>query len=177
MQGALSLHASPKQPSPLTSPLLNDSPASTNGRFSPALHPSGLRKVSSTASAASTKVIDGLQTELLNTKGHLERVKSEVRSGQRIVASVSLRRLDICHHAKLTCQMTRQNSDLVETKERLKSEIETLSGQLQRKERNLQGWSPSLSLDLPAELIIMHRHGRAREESRSRTRHTDRQSA
>lgn len=45
------------------------------------------RKVS--GSAASTRVIDSLQTELLSVKNHLERVKTEVRAGQRRVEQVS----------------------------------------------------------------------------------------
>jgi hypothetical protein len=51
-----------------------------------------LRKSSGlVGSAASTKVIDSLQTELYNVKGHLDRVKGEVRSCQRVIASVSYR--------------------------------------------------------------------------------------
>lgn len=38
---------------------------------------------------ASTRVIDSLQTELLSVKSHLERVKTEVRAGQRRVEQVS----------------------------------------------------------------------------------------
>lgn len=87
VQNAVSLHPSPKGPSPLASPLLAESPG-PNGRFSPSLHASGVRKASSSTSAASTRVIDGLQTELLNVKGHLERVKQEVRSSQRVTSSV-----------------------------------------------------------------------------------------
>ena len=90
VQNAVSLHPSPKVPSPLTSPMIDSPGSNGNGQFSPSLHPSGLRKVSSSASAASTRVIDGLQTELLNTKGHLERVKQEVRGCQRHIGSVRL---------------------------------------------------------------------------------------
>jgi hypothetical protein len=87
VHNALSLHPSPRS-SPLSSPHA-DSPMS-NGQASPSLYPSALRKGSGSASSASTRVIDNLQTELLNTKGHLERVKSEVRACQRVTGSVSL---------------------------------------------------------------------------------------
>jgi hypothetical protein len=84
VHNALSLHPSPRS-SPLSSPHA-DSPTS-NGQISPSLYPSALRKDS--GPSASTRVIDNLQTELLNTKGHLERVKSEVRACQRVTGSVS----------------------------------------------------------------------------------------
>ncbi|WVQ76989.1 hypothetical protein IAR50_006668 [Cryptococcus sp. DSM 104548] len=74
-----------------------------------------------TSGSASTKVIDSLQTELLNTKTHLERVKSEVRAGQRRVE-----------------QLTRQKEDLQETKERMRVENEGLNNVIARKERLLQ---------------------------------------
>lgn len=82
VHNTLSLHDSPK--SPLSSPHA-DSPTAF-GQASPSLYPSAGRKAS--GSSASTKVIDSLQTELLNTKGHLEKVKSNLRGSQRIIASV-----------------------------------------------------------------------------------------
>ncbi|WVR06095.1 hypothetical protein IAU60_003123 [Kwoniella sp. DSM 27419] len=97
--------------------------SSTDGRLSPApgLSP-GLRRTSGvTGSAASTRVIDGLQTELLNTRGHLERVKQEVRSCQRVIGS-----------------LTRQTEDLKETRERMRVECEGLNNVISRKERLLQ---------------------------------------
>lgn len=62
--------------------------------LSPGLGP-GLKRSNGAlnGSAASTKVIDTLQTDLLNVKGHLERVKGEVRSSQRVIEAVSHRRI------------------------------------------------------------------------------------
>lgn len=82
---------SPGDMSNLRSPYLGpDSPYSpagpSDGRFSPAL---GVRKTSGGSSAASTRVIDSLQTELLNAKGHVDKLKQEVRSNQRVIGSVS----------------------------------------------------------------------------------------
>ncbi|OCF34049.1 hypothetical protein I316_04396 [Kwoniella heveanensis BCC8398] len=95
-----------------------------DGRLSPspALSP-GLRRASGPGggSAASTRVIDGLQTELVNTRGHLERVKQEVRSCQRVIGS-----------------LTRQTEDLKETRERMRMECEGLNNVVSRKERLLQ---------------------------------------
>ena len=63
------------------------SPAATSdGRSSPGL---AVRRVSGGGSAASTRVIDSLQTDLYNQKGHVERLKQEVRSNQRLIGSVS----------------------------------------------------------------------------------------
>jgi hypothetical protein len=60
----------------------------SNGRLSPL--PIGMRKSSNPAgTAASTRVIDSLQTELLAAKGHVERMKQEMRSSQRVIGSVS----------------------------------------------------------------------------------------
>ncbi|ADV25525.1 uveal autoantigen with coiled-coil domains and ankyrin repeats protein [Cryptococcus gattii E566] len=70
---------------------------------------------------ASTRVIDSLQTELLSVKSHLERVKTEVRAGQRRVE-----------------QLTRQKEDLQETKERMRVENGSLNNVIARKERLLQ---------------------------------------
>ncbi|KIR97302.1 hypothetical protein L804_05484 [Cryptococcus deuterogattii 2001/935-1] len=70
---------------------------------------------------ASTRVIDSLQTELLSVKSHLERVKTEVRAGQRRVE-----------------QLTRQKEDLRETKERMRIENGSLNSVIARKERLLQ---------------------------------------
>ena len=71
----------------LRSPYLGpDSPYTpshqADGRLSP-----GPRRVSG-GSAASTRVIDGLQTELINSKGHNEKLKQEIRSNQRLIGSV-----------------------------------------------------------------------------------------
>lgn len=56
-------------------------PVDLNGPLSPASAAGGLRRATGPlGSAASTRVIDTLQTDLLNTKGHLERVKQEVRN-------------------------------------------------------------------------------------------------
>ncbi|KAK4689456.1 hypothetical protein P7C73_g619, partial [Tremellales sp. Uapishka_1] len=107
----------------LRSPFLApSSPNSPDGQLTP-----NLRKPSNTnlrGSAASTKVIDGLQTDLINTRGHLDRVKGEVRSCQRVVAT-----------------LTRQNEDLKETRERMRMECEGLNNVIARKERLLQGIS------------------------------------
>lgn len=62
------------------------------GRYSPAVEHEGqgLRRSSGpVSSAASTKVIDGLQTELLNAKSQLERAKQDVRSSRRVIDQVS----------------------------------------------------------------------------------------
>ena len=60
---------------------------------SPSLQPDGrnspFRKASGGGSAASTRVIDGLQTDLLNARGHNEKLKQEMRSNQRLIGSVS----------------------------------------------------------------------------------------
>ncbi|WVQ82513.1 hypothetical protein IAT38_004642 [Cryptococcus sp. DSM 104549] len=88
------------------------------GRLSPAPTPSP-RKIS--GSAASTRVIDNLQTELVNSKGHVERLKQEMRASQRRVE-----------------QLTRQKEDLQETKERMRVECEGLNNVIARKERLLQ---------------------------------------
>jgi len=52
---------------------------------------------------ASTRVIDGLQTELINSKGHNDKLKQEIRSNQRLIGSVRLHRepsLIQAHEAK-----------------------------------------------------------------------------
>ena len=90
VHNTLSLHDSPK--SPLSSPHADSPTAFVQG--SPSLYPAGARK-SSNGSSASTKVIDSLQTELLNTKVHLERVKSNLRGSQRVIASVSPRTVQL----------------------------------------------------------------------------------
>jgi len=90
VHNTLSLHDSPK--SPLSSPHADSPAAFVQG--SPSLYPAGARK-SSNGSSASTKVIDSLQTELLNTKVHLERVKSNLRGSQRVIASVSPRTVQL----------------------------------------------------------------------------------
>lgn len=66
-------------------------------------------------------MIDSLQTELLSVKSHLERVKAEVRAGQRRVE-----------------QLTRQKEGLQETKERMRVENDSLNNVIARKERLLQ---------------------------------------
>ncbi|ODN90222.1 hypothetical protein L198_06240 [Cryptococcus wingfieldii CBS 7118] len=99
------------------SPLAHSTSSGLGRAFSPSPSPSSRK----TSGSASTKVIDSLQTELLNTKTHLERVKSEVRAGQRRVE-----------------QLTRQKEDLQETKERMRVENEGLNNVIARKERLLQ---------------------------------------
>ncbi|KAK8866156.1 hypothetical protein IAR55_001307 [Kwoniella newhampshirensis] len=107
---------SPQPPSPYSALGLGE------GRLSPGLSPGMLRRSSGPAgSAASTRVIDGLQTDLVNTRGHLERVKQEVRSCQRVIGS-----------------LTRQTEDLKETRERMRVECEGLNNVIARKERLLQ---------------------------------------
>ncbi|WVQ97461.1 hypothetical protein IAU59_004574 [Kwoniella sp. CBS 9459] len=113
---------SPQPPSPYSGS--QGLGAIADGRLSPspALSP-GFRRASGPGggSAASTRVIDGLQTELVNTRGHLERVKQEVRSCQRVIGS-----------------LTRQTEDLKETRERMRVECEGLNNVISRKERLLQ---------------------------------------
>ncbi|RXK39734.1 hypothetical protein M231_02927 [Tremella mesenterica] len=109
----------------LLSPFLGDSPRSpafinglgppSEGRLSPGF------KRSTSGSAASTKVIDGLQTELANVRAHLEKVKMEYKSCQRLVGS-----------------LTRQTEDLKETRERMRVQCEGLNNVIARKERQLQ---------------------------------------
>ncbi|WRT64392.1 uncharacterized protein IL334_001324 [Kwoniella shivajii] len=112
---------SPQPPSPYGSSLGLGS--NVDGRLSPS--PGYFRRASGglndKASSASTRVIDNLQTELINTKGHLERVKQEVRSAQRVIGS-----------------LTRQTEDLKETRERMRMECEGLNNVIARKERLLQ---------------------------------------
>ena len=45
---------------------------------------------STAGSAASSKVIDGLQTEVQHLKVVLEKTRQDLRSSQRVVGSVSL---------------------------------------------------------------------------------------
>nr|XP_019007424.1 uncharacterized protein I206_07876 [Kwoniella pini CBS 10737]OCF46205.1 hypothetical protein I206_07876 [Kwoniella pini CBS 10737] len=111
---------SPRAPSPLGP----GAPSDSYGRQSLSPSPAGFRRASSGTnekSSASTRVIDNLQTELINTKGHLERVKQEVRSAQRVIGS-----------------LTRQTEDLKETRERMRVECEGLNNVIARKERLLQ---------------------------------------
>ncbi|WVQ61934.1 uncharacterized protein L199_000067 [Kwoniella botswanensis] len=116
----------PESPQP-PSPYGSGRPPSSLGvggesRLSPS--PAGSRRASggpNDKSSASTRVIDGLQTELINTRGHLERVKQEVRSAQRVIGS-----------------LTRQTEDLKETRERMRVECEGLNNVIARKERLLQ---------------------------------------
>ncbi|WWC86491.1 uncharacterized protein L201_001368 [Kwoniella dendrophila CBS 6074] len=116
---------SPQPPSPYgdtSTPLALNSGLSVDGRLSPS--PAGFRRASggpNDKASASTRVIDSLQTELINTKGHLERVKQEVRSAQRVIGS-----------------LTRQTEDLKETRERMRVECEGLNNVISRKERLLQ---------------------------------------
>jgi len=85
-------------------------------------------------------VIDSLQTEVLGLKGHLERVKGEARSSQRVVESVSRIGQMEDVSAQLICfQLTRQTEDLKETRERMRVECEGLNNVIARKERLLQG--------------------------------------
>ncbi|ORY29368.1 hypothetical protein BCR39DRAFT_175626 [Naematelia encephala] len=105
--------------SPFLAPDSPHSPSSTNLLSDDRLSPS-LRKASG-SSAASTRVIDNLQTELVNTKGHLERIKQEVLKSRRVIES-----------------LTRQTEDLKETRERMRMECEGLNNVIARKERLLQ---------------------------------------
>ena len=77
----------PQDPSQLRSPFLgSDFPSpslATDNRYSPIP-----RKVSAGGSAASTRVIDGLQTDLLNARGHNDKLKQEIRANQRLIGSV-----------------------------------------------------------------------------------------
>ncbi|GFZ46046.1 hypothetical protein JCM24511_04292 [Saitozyma sp. JCM 24511] len=92
------------------------------GRLSPNVTSSLRRVTGPPTSAASTRVIDGLQTELLNLRTHLDRVKQEARSHQRVIG-----------------QLTRQSEDLKETRERMRIECESQNNVIARKERLLQG--------------------------------------
>lgn len=78
----------PPQEANLRSPFIPDSPCSplpqSDGRPSP--YP---RRVSGGGSAASTRVIDALQTDLLHSRGLVEKLKQEVRANQRLIGSVS----------------------------------------------------------------------------------------
>ncbi|WVO16824.1 hypothetical protein L204_104510 [Cryptococcus depauperatus] len=70
---------------------------------------------------ASGKVIDSLQAEKLDLRAQLEKVFSESRASRRRIE-----------------QLTRQNEDLKETKERMRVENEGLNNVIARKERLLQ---------------------------------------
>ena len=132
---------SPAAPSHLRSPFGGtlESPytpsTSIDGRLSPNPEP---KRSPLLGSAASTKVIDGLQTELINTKGHIEKLKQEMRSNQRLIGSVGhLPPAD--GRTETIFKLTRQSEDLKETKERMKVEVEGLNNVISRKERLLQG--------------------------------------
>nr|XP_019049505.1 hypothetical protein I302_03294 [Kwoniella bestiolae CBS 10118]OCF28435.1 hypothetical protein I302_03294 [Kwoniella bestiolae CBS 10118] len=114
---------SPQPPSPYGARPTSSLGVGGEGRLSPS--PVVIRRASGgpndKSSSASTRVIDSLQTELINTRGHLERVKQEVRSAQRVIGS-----------------LTRQTEDLKETRERMRVECEGLNNVIARKERLLQ---------------------------------------
>lgn len=65
-------------------------------------------------------MISTLQQQVETHRQHLDRVKAELRASQRLVA-----------------QLTRQNEDLKETKERMRAENDSLGVVLSRKERLL----------------------------------------
>lgn len=73
----------------------------------------------------------------------------------------------------LTDQLTRQNEDLKETKERLRGEIATAANALQRRERMLQGTPSILLPDLPlgheslTEVEVLERARKAESEAAS----------
>ena len=68
----------------------------------------------------STQMISTLQQQVETHRQHLDRVKAELRASQRLVA-----------------QLTRQNEDLKETKERMRTENDSLGVVISRKERLL----------------------------------------
>ncbi|GAA5985893.1 hypothetical protein JCM5350_006853 [Sporobolomyces pararoseus] len=80
-----------------------------------------LSKSASSAMSGSGKVISGLQSELLQAKNALESTRGQLRLSQRAVDFLG-----------------RQNEDLKETKERLNTEIESLTRQLNRRERTTE---------------------------------------
>ncbi|GAA6019568.1 hypothetical protein JCM11491_001340 [Sporobolomyces phaffii] len=80
-----------------------------------------LSKSASSAMSGSGKVISGLQSELLLAKNGLESTRGQLRLSQRAVDFLG-----------------RQNEDLKETKERLNMEIESLTRQLNRRERTTE---------------------------------------
>ncbi|GAA5964394.1 hypothetical protein JCM3765_006402 [Sporobolomyces pararoseus] len=80
-----------------------------------------LSKSASSAMSGSGKVISGLQSELLQSKNALESTRGQLRLSQRAVDFLG-----------------RQNEDLKETKERLNTEIESLTRQLNRRERTTE---------------------------------------
>lgn len=65
-------------------------------------------------------MISTLQQQVETHRQHLDRVKAELRASQRLVA-----------------QLTRQNEDLKETKERMRAENDSLGVVISRKERLL----------------------------------------
>lgn len=65
-------------------------------------------------------MISTLQQQVETHRQHLDRVKAELRASQRLVA-----------------QLTRQNEDLKETKERMRAENDSLGVMISRKERLL----------------------------------------
>ncbi|KAJ9109909.1 hypothetical protein QFC19_001889 [Naganishia cerealis] len=68
----------------------------------------------------STQMISTLQQQVETHRQHLDRVKAELRASQRLVA-----------------QLTRQNEDLKDTKERMRAENDSLGVMISRKERLL----------------------------------------
>lgn len=70
----------------------------------------------------SSQMIEELQDELAHTKQHLERAKTEVRNCRREIGT-----------------LTRRSEDLRETRDRMRSEAETLNNVIARKERMISG--------------------------------------
>lgn len=77
---------------------------------------------SAAAATTSTRVIEELQSDVTVAKSQLERVREDLRLSQRLVG-----------------QLTRQNEDYRETKERNRGEIEWANKQVDRKQKLLNG--------------------------------------
>ncbi|KAG7530611.1 hypothetical protein FFLO_04913 [Filobasidium floriforme] len=78
------------------------------------------RRVSSGLTTPSGRMIEELQIEVVNQKSSGDRAREELRLSQRVIG-----------------QLTRQNDDLRETKERLRAELEGMNKQMDRKQKLL----------------------------------------
>ncbi|KAF8645052.1 hypothetical protein AX16_008110 [Volvariella volvacea WC 439] len=111
--GSTSPSIQPPSPNPTPSPLI-----ATNALLATT---AAYTRRSSLTPGGTTKVLADLQTGVVNARNALENTRAQLRVSQRTVA-----------------QLTRQNEDLKEAKERLRLQNEGLNNVVARKERLLQ---------------------------------------
>ncbi|EJU03752.1 hypothetical protein DACRYDRAFT_105908 [Dacryopinax primogenitus] len=117
---SLNSNGDPLTPTSLSGDLqLSPSPSSPNFASSSYRMSMSLRKASGNGNT--TKVLAELQAGVSNARNALENTKNQLRTSQRQVA-----------------QLTRQNEDLKDGRERMRIEIENLNNVVARKERLLQ---------------------------------------